>query len=405
MIPTPGEDTSRATVTMKGEEEKPKADDVIHPSSDVSVIEVHSTIEIVNPLSSPSPTSSFVISQIIWSDPTHPYEGEATLLLSGESDGFRMQVGYADGKKNGKASIYYPNGVAYMELEFVGDVAEGDYRIRNKNGDVIEEGGLKHGKRHGLVMGDGESDHFYNGCVLTRSVELSGYWEMRENGELVRISELSYDLLLLDGTSYEFERGTYKREVVYEKDKRRNYREWNDNVVIEYDENGEILYEAGYECDLKNGVMENGYGVLTVSNGIVYCGRTSCGRLTWIDPYHDGLIDDRLTRNEELNGYWDVKDKDGRLLSSSEYDSTYSKKEGISYEYENDELIEKSVYDGGVKRRVLLKWKDGKMVEYYENGKRSYEGGWKGDGLNGYIRDGEGTEFGMDGLSLVYRGH
>ena len=123
-----------------------------------------------------------------------------------------------------------------------------------------------------------------------------------------------------------------------------------------------------------------------------------------MDRYGDGVVVGRLSVNEKLRGYWDEKDGNGLLLSSSEYDALFRVKEGISYSYCNGELVEKSVYEGGVKRRVLLEWKNGKMVEYYLNGKRSYEGGWKGDVSKGFVREGSGTEFGVDGLSVVYKG-
>lgn len=58
-------------------------------------------------------------------------------------------------------------------------------------------------------------------------------------------------------------------------------------------------------------------------------------------------------------------------------------------------MKEKSIYHGNEKIRTLIEWKNGKMIEYYENGKRSYEGEWKGSISDGFLRQGEGSEFGV----------
>ena len=44
------------------------------------------------------------------------------------------------------------------------------------------------------------------------------------------------------------------------------------------------------------------------------------------------------------------------------------------------------------------------MIEYDENGMRVYVGGFVGDMKNGFVREGEGSEFGIDGKSALYVG-
>ena len=44
------------------------------------------------------------------------------------------------------------------------------------------------------------------------------------------------------------------------------------------------------------------------------------------------------------------------------------------------------------------------MIEYDENGMRVYVGGFVGDMKNGFVREGEGKEFGIDGKSALYVG-
>lgn len=377
------------------------------PSSRLLLDDVHEVMELMNPLSSSSTTSFFTIGHIKWSDPTHPNEGAATVLFSGEHRGFAMRVGYTKGKKNGAALVYYPNRNVFMNVHFVDDVEEGGYRFWNADGNVIEEGFVRHGKRHGLVKGTNEvKHHFYNGYKLNEKEGYPGYWEMRENGKLVRVAQMDNELLMLHGRSYEYEGGVLKRESMYEKDERKwIVREWNDTVMIEYYSNGEKQYEGGYEHTLEFEVNRMGYGKVFVNNAIAFYGYWKGGRLLWIDQYRNGVTVNRLTRNAKMSGYWNVISEDGELVSTSQYNITYSVKEGLCYEYANGVLKEKSVFHGDKKTRVLIEWKNGKMVEYHKNGKRSYEGEWKGSMATGFVREGEGSEFGTDGVSVVYKGH
>ena len=45
------------------------------------------------------------------------------------------------------------------------------------------------------------------------------------------------------------------------------------------------------------------------------------------------------------------------------------------------------------------------MIEYDDKGKRVYQGGYVLDKTNGYLRNGEGSEYMNDGESALYIGH
>ena len=64
----------------------PRRDSLINiqdpnPSSNIVLDEEGSVIELINPLSSPSPLSSFTISQIEWNNPKSPGNGEAVIFF------------------------------------------------------------------------------------------------------------------------------------------------------------------------------------------------------------------------------------------------------------------------------------------------------------------------------------
>lgn len=394
------------TIATQGNEAGLNTSQEEQPSTTIVLDAVDSVIELVDPMSSSTPTSSFLVGNVEWSNPNRPNEGEAVFSFYGEKEGYTMRVRYKNGKKNGIATVYYPDGIVYMNLHYVDDVGEGNYLIRNEKGNVIEEGTLVDGKQCGLVKANGESYHYCDGYQLSESGELSGYWEMKKKNELVRVAQMDDDLLVLNGKSYEVEDGVITREIEYENGKMTQVlREWNDGVMVEYDDNGEKKFEGGFENRLENEMRRKGYGKVIVKNAVVYGGYWKDGEMIWVDQYRNGEVGERLFKNEELSGYWDVKSENGKLVSTSQYNASFSEKEGTCYEYEDGKLKEKSIYHGNEKIRTLIEWKNGKMIEYYENGKRSYEGEWKGSISDGFLRQGEGSEFGVDGLGVVYKGH
>lgn len=127
------------------------------PVSNVALDDSSSRLEVLSPLCSSHPTCVFRIDHVEWSDPSGVGECEARVCFSGDRAGWSMRVGYVNGKKHGAASVYYPDGIVYLNVGYVDDVCEGEYRLRDENGIVVEEGRLKHGKRHGFAKGDGVS--------------------------------------------------------------------------------------------------------------------------------------------------------------------------------------------------------------------------------------------------------
>ena len=81
--------------------------------------------------------------------------------------------------------------------------------------------------------------------------------------------------------------------------------------------------------------------------------------------------------------------------------------DGSSMFYELDENrlpTQLCLYVNGVRSRVIQKFNGSTMIEYAENERRVYEGGFKGDMENGFVREGKGKEFVNDGREAVYSG-
>ena len=71
---------------------------------------------------------------------------------------------------------------------------------------------------------------------------------------------------------------------------------------------------------------------------------------------------------------------------------------------ENGMVTQLCLYVNGVRSRVIQKFNGEVMTEYDENERRVYEGEYKGDMENGFVREGEGKEFVNGGREAVYSG-
>ena len=164
------------------------------------------------------------------------------------------------------------------------------------------------------------------------------------------------------------------------------------------------------ECE-GNKVKKNKYGK-TVLKGRVEKGKEvgmwieydDYGNETWRGLYRNGDKVISLKEYEGMSGLWREVNDNGELLSVSEYDEYGLLKNGKCFEYEGGRLVRECEYKNGVMMRVLREWKGECMIEYDVNGMRVYEGGFEGDMMKGFVREGEGKEYGIDGKSALYVG-
>ena len=164
------------------------------------------------------------------------------------------------------------------------------------------------------------------------------------------------------------------------------------------------------ECE-GNKVKKNKYGK-TVLKGRVEKGKEvgmwieydNYGNETWRGFYRNGDKVISLKEYEGMSGLWREVNDNGELLSVSEYDEYGLLKNGKCFEYEGGRLIRECEYKNGKMMRVLREWKGECMIEYDDNGMRVYEGRFEGDMMKGFVREGEGKEYGIDGKSALYVG-
>ena len=127
------------------------------------------------------------------------------------------------------------------------------------------------------------------------------------------------------------------------------------------------------------------------------------GNEKWRGLYRNGKRYSILKEEEGVKGFYSEMSVNGDLLNVSEYDDEW-RKNGKCFEYEGGRMVRECEYKNGVMMGVLREWKGECMIEYDMNGMRVYEGGFEGDMMKGFVREGEGKEYGNDGKSALYVG-
>ena len=179
-----------------------------------------------------------------------------------------------------------------------------------------------------------------------------------------------------NGRCYELDNGNVKRLCLYANGKRgRVVMELHGEIMVEYDENGKVVYGGEYSGNMTTGFV-----------------RKTGGASVLIDMEGDVK---RVVVNRE-------KDPNGRILSTLDYNDV-NRKNGSCFELKDGILKQVCLYRGRVLERVLLEIRGKTMTEYDEDGKKVYEGEYATTPL-GYVREGKGKEFDRDGKTATYVG-
>ena len=115
-----------------------------------------------------------------------------------------------------------------------------------------------------------------------------------------------------------------------------------------------------------------------------------------VSGVESGFFEEYDSRDQVVwRGYYrnGVRDSKSRLVRKGK-DSVRSIEEGEFYECdENGMVTQLCLYENGLRSRVIASYVGAVMTELDENGKRVYEGGFKGDVENDFVRDGFGKEY------------
>ena len=129
---------------------------------------------------------------------------------------------------------------------------------------------------------------------------------------------------------------------------------------------------GGYAGDMKSGYVRNGKGKELDGNGnVIYTGE-------W--------------KNGKRNGSGKEMDASGRKVFVGEWKN--GKKNGKIYEFDGDGIVVKiCLYENSAIKRVMMEFHGSIMTEFNNRRKKEYEGEFKGDMKSGFVRNGRGSEF------------
>ena len=233
--------------------------------------------------------SRFVTSSIEWKDGKKGNDGEALVHLGGDYDGYRIKVGYTKGKKNGEGLVIRGDGTPWLRVHYVNDVAEGEMLEYDEYNNVVMKGMMKNGKEVGLLRrydknGNEVSMSLFrdgNRVELKKSWIAGMYEERDRSGELVSISAMNMDSMCKEGESYEYKHGILFRVCEYKNGEFiRVLKDISGSTMIEFDENGNKVYEGEYDERIENELKRKGKGKEYEKDGktLVYVGDWSNGQ-------------------------------------------------------------------------------------------------------------------------------
>ena len=322
-----------------------------------------SNIEFVNTALNGGFLSGFVEASV--EKPADGRNGECIVHYTGHQGKYEMTVPLVNGMREGIGTIL-KKGAPFIQVEYHHGLASGTVCRMDDYGVVEMRGQLLNGMESGLFEEYDRSDkvvwrgYYRDGkrySEVVKSEQLEGYYDEKsaENGRLLSIAEYDEDLHDKNGRCLEYENGSLRSECVYENGvKKHTSRQFVNERMTVFDSNGKKVYEGKWFGDMKSGFL--------------------C---------HE--------RMEGMSGYYKEVDSSGQLISVSEYDELNLFKNGKCFEMENGKVKRVCAYEKGEMKRVMQEF-NGSIMTEYNNGKRVYEGGWKGDMKNGFVRDGKGNE-------------
>ena len=147
-----------------------------------------------------------------------------------------------------------------------------------------------------------------------------------------------------------------------------------------------------YTGEWKNG-MRNGKGKEMDGSGkVVFMGE-------WKDGKGKGKEMDANGKAVYEGEWWNGKRNGmGEVLKGTRWIGHWKdgKMNGMGYGKDGNGVMKRGcLFENGEMKRVVQEFDEGKMVEYDENGKKVYEGEYKGNVEKGFVREGFGKEYRM----------
>ena len=298
--------------------------------------------------------------------PPDGLNGDCIIHYSGQYSNCKMKIGLSNGMREGTGTILKEDS-PFIQMEYHQGNVNGPVCRMDAHGVIDLSGKLVNGVESGVfveyedkkVMWRG---YYRNGIRYSEVVEsgvLSGYYDERSvvSGSLLSISQYDDSFHDKNGRCYEYENGLLKGECIYENGvKKYTVRDFADGKMIAIYSNGKKVYEG-----------------------------------MWFDNVENTYLCQEPV--EDVVEFFKEVDSNGQLIDASQFDDLDVHANGKRFEFENGNVKRVCLYENGEMKGMIIQFNASIMTEYDENGRKVYEGGFKGDVESGFVRNGYGKEY------------
>ena len=298
--------------------------------------------------------------------PIDGLNGNCIVRYGNKDSKYMMRVKLVNGLREGMGTIM-KEGVPFIQIQYHNGLVNGPVRRMDDYGVINLKGHLVNGRECGLFEEYDRKEtvvwrgYYQNGqkySEVKRDSSMEGYYvEYRVlDGEVLSIAEYDINLTNKSGRCFEYRNGFIKNECVYENgEKRHTIREFVNGKMVAYGAKGEKVYEGKWFGNMESGFL--------------------C---------HEPM--------EGMSGFFKEVNSRGQLISVSEYDELNVYKNGKCFELENGKVKRVCEYQSGKLIRVIMRLHGDLMIQYDMNGKRVYEGGYLGNMKTGFLKNKRGVE-------------
>lgn len=267
---------------------------------------------------------SFLVDYVISSveyPPDHD-NGQCIVHFAPPHASLTLQVNLKEGNRDGEGLFVRDNGTPFMKVHFKNGVLDGEVTQFDKYSNVILKGKVVQGKESGLFVEYNEdgnevwSGYYWHGkrhLELKKLKEMVGFYEERDSTNNVKsVSHFDPTRLCKDGISYELMNGKVVRVCEYKDGLfQRTVMEMKNNVLTEYDRNGNKMYEGGYSGNMKKGFKREGEGTEYGEDGktAVYIGE-------WGKGHRNGFGVEYKNHQVMFSGNWKNGKRNGNKKRS-----------------------------------------------------------------------------------------
>ena len=259
------------------------------------------------------------------------------------------------GNKEGIFKIVNENGDVLAKLKFTNDKLNG-ICIFYEDNKIKEKVPYKNNAIDGWALfydNNKEKQRIlYQEGIIKRKLELQDglqdYWRESDVSTNSCLGVFKFDNnYYKNGIGYKFVNNSIRSVIEYQNDQEyRTLKEFENNNMIEYDKNGEKIYEGGYENDINKDYPRNGEGREYNGGMMLYLG-------DWINNKKEGNGRSFLNGKILYSGNWlnDIPDGEGRLMDEEgnmKYQGQWVKGQffisGIDwYDYPSKTIIQKPI--------------------------------------------------------------